>query len=90
MRSASRTARQQADVVHAEESLGTLEERRRTLADEIDLALATVRAEANPERMALEPIEIPPRKTDIAVEEVVLAWVPAAEGTPRQRVPAPW
>jgi len=90
MRSASRTARQQADVVHAEESLGTLEERRRTLADEIDLALATVRAEANPERMALEPIEIPPRKTDIVVEEVVLAWVPAAEGTPRERVPAPW
>jgi hypothetical protein len=90
MRSASRAARQQADVAQAEESLGSLEEKRQALADEIDVALAEVRGEASPERMRLEPIEIPARKTDIAVDEVVLAWVPAVVTPPRQRFGNAW
>ncbi|NBV44344.1 MAG: hypothetical protein EBR86_01575 [Planctomycetia bacterium] len=90
MRSASRAARQQADVAHAEESLGSLEEKRQALADEIDAALVEVRGEASPERMRLEPIEIPARKTDIAVDEVVLAWVPAVVTPPRQRFGNAW
>jgi hypothetical protein len=76
MRSASRTARQQADVVHAEESLATLEERRQTLEDEVAGELERIRLESSPERIQLEPLEIPARKTDIAVDDVVLAWVP--------------
>ena len=77
MRSASRAARQQADVAHAEESLATLEERRQALEDEVNEALERIRVDADPSRIALEAIEIPARKTDIAVEDVVLAWVPA-------------
>ncbi|MEI6240017.1 MAG: DUF87 domain-containing protein [Planctomycetia bacterium] len=76
MRSASRAARQQADVAHAEESLSTLEERRQTLEDEVAEELERIRVDADPDRIALEAIEIPARKTDIAVEDVVLAWVP--------------
>jgi hypothetical protein len=76
MRSASRAARQQADVAHAEESLATLEERRRELEEEIERELERIRLESSPEAIALEPLEIPARKTDIAVEEVALAWVP--------------
>ena len=76
MRSASRTARQQADVVHAEESLATLEERRQALEDEVAGELERIRLESSPERIQLEPLEIPARKTDIAVDDVVLAWVP--------------
>jgi hypothetical protein len=77
MRSASRAARQQADVAHAAESLATLEERRQTLEDEVADELERIRLETAPERLALEEIDIPARKTDIAVEDVVLAWVPA-------------
>ena len=76
MRSASRAARQQADVAHAEESLATLEDKRLQLEDEIEKELERIREEASPERIALEEIEIPAKKTDIAVEDVVLAWVP--------------
>ena len=76
MRTASRSARQQADVVHAEESLATLEERRQTLEDEIAAELERIRLESSPERLQLEEMEIPARKTDIAVDDVVLAWVP--------------
>jgi len=76
MRTASRSARQQADVVHAEESLATLEERRQVLEDEVAAELERIRLESSPERMQLEEMEIPARKTDIAVDDVVLAWVP--------------
>lgn len=76
MRSASRSARQQADVVHAEESLTTLEERRQTIEDEVAAELERIRLESVPERLQLEQLEIPARKTDIAVDDVVLAWVP--------------
>jgi hypothetical protein len=77
MRSASRAARQQADVVHAEESLSTLEERKQALEDEVAEAIEQIRLDTAPERLVLEEIEIPAKKTDISVEDVVLAWVPA-------------
>jgi hypothetical protein len=77
MRAASRSARQQADVAHAEESLGTLEEKRRLLEEEIEAELERIRLEAQPERVVLEPLEIPALKTGITVDDVVLAWVPA-------------
>jgi hypothetical protein len=75
MRSASRATRQQADVAHAEESLQALEEKRLLLEEEIEQELERIRLEAAPERIALEAIDIPARKTDIAVEDVVLAWM---------------
>ena len=77
MRSASRATRQQADVAHAEESLTTLEERRQQLEEDVELELDRIRLEASPDSVALEEIDVPARKTDIAVDEVALAWVPA-------------
>ncbi|MEI6504789.1 MAG: DUF87 domain-containing protein [Planctomycetota bacterium] len=77
MRSASRAARQQADVAHAEESLSSLEEKRLLLEQEIEQELDRIRLESGPESLALEQIDVPAKKTDIAVDEVVLAWVPA-------------
>jgi len=76
MRSASRATRQQADVAHAEESLQTLEDRRQILEEEIEAELDRIRHEASADRIALEEIDIPARKTDIAVDAVALAWVP--------------
>ena len=76
MRTASRAARQQADVAHAEESLATLEERRRALEEEVDAELERIRVEADPSRIVLETIDIPAKKTDISVDDVVLAWIP--------------
>jgi len=78
MRSASRATRQQADVVHAEESLSTLEEKRLLLEEEIEVELDRIRLETSPDQIRLDPLEIPAKKTDIAVEDVVLAWVPAS------------
>ena len=85
MRSASRATRQQADVVHAEESLSDLEEKLATLEGEVGEELEKVRLEANPDRLVLESIEIAPKKTEISVDDVVLAWVPAVESFPVTR-----
>ncbi|NBW96970.1 MAG: ATP-binding protein [Planctomycetia bacterium] len=76
MRSASRAARQQADVAHAEESLSTLEERRLALEEEVEAELERIRIDADPARVVLETIDVPARKTDISVDDVVLAWIP--------------
>jgi len=80
MRSASRAARQQADVAHAEESLSELEEKLAELEARIAEELDEVRVRADPDSLVLEPIEVAPRKTDVSVEEVLLAWVPAEAG----------
>ena len=77
MRSASRATRQQADVVHAEESLSSLEERKKLLDDEVAWELEQIRLQTNPDKIPLEQIEIAAKKTDVSVEDVVLAWVPA-------------
>ena len=75
MRSASRAARQQADVAHAEESLLTLEEKRLAVEEEIADELDRIRIETTPAGIDLEKIDVPARKTGTSVEEVVLAWV---------------
>ncbi len=85
MRSASRATRQQADVVHAEEALSDLEEKLATLEGEVSEELEKVRLQANPDRLVLESIEIAPKKTEISVDDVVLAWVPAVESFPVAR-----
>jgi DNA helicase HerA-like ATPase len=90
MRSASRATRQQADVAHAEESLSTLEERRRQLEEEVELELDRIRLEASPDSIALEEIDVPARKTDIAIDEVALAWVPATTFGPPQAERGAW
>jgi len=85
MRSASRATRHQADVVHAEEALSDLEEKLATLEGEVSEELEKVRLQANPDRLVLESIEIAPKKTEISVDDVVLAWVPAVESFPVAR-----
>ncbi len=77
-RSASRTARQQADVTHAEAALEAVIAEQEQLEDELAAAIERVQAEANPETISLERVEVPARKTGSSVEEVCLAWVPGS------------
>ena len=76
MRSAGRAAKQQADVAHAEESLTVMEEKKAVLEADVYQELDRIRLDSSPDRVALEAIEISPRKMDVVVEEVVLAWKP--------------
>ena len=51
----------------------------------IEEALERIRLETAPERIALETIEVPAKKSDIAVDDVVLAWGP---DEPREKMSA--
>jgi hypothetical protein len=72
-RRASRTARQRGDVQEADKHLAELLEKRAKLEDEFDKERARVQADY--ENVQVEPYPIRPRKSDVAVQKVVLAWV---------------
>lgn len=72
-RSASKIGKEKQDVVHAEESLQVLNERKEALEKEFSEQLATVQADIDVADISLEPIIVRPRKTDILVEKVYMA-----------------
>jgi hypothetical protein len=47
---------------------------------EFDVALTAVANEFDPATIDLETIELKPRRTDIDVETVALAWLPCEQG----------
>ena len=62
-----------------------------TFEEEIDGELEQIRLEASPDAVAIDEIEIPAKKTDITVDDVVLAWVPEAPvATGMQAERSPW
>ncbi len=75
-RSASRSMKESRDVGLAEESVEALLRRREELAAEVERELGEVAARFDPATIELEPVTVKPRKTDVEVRRVVLAWVP--------------
>jgi hypothetical protein len=76
MRGFGRTSREKEDVARAEEGADVLRQRRADLAAEVEAEVARVRDDADPSRIALKEVRIAPKKTDITVGTVVLAWAP--------------
>jgi hypothetical protein len=75
-KSASRTAKERSDVANAKNEAETLEQTLADLQAELAAEIEKISQSAAPTALVLEPREIAPRKADIAVEPVVLAWVP--------------
>ena len=76
-RAASRATRERGDIARARERV---EEERSKLAEldaELEAALADLKTPIDPRDFELEPLEVTPRKSDVSVERLVLAWVPA-------------
>jgi Skp family chaperone for outer membrane proteins len=85
-RSAGRVFSEQGDVARAGESLEALTAERDALLAAIEQEAAALAASLDPAGIALETIRIAPRKSDIAVGRVVVAWEPwraGADGFPR-------
>lgn len=76
MRSASRTAKERADIEQANETVEALQERLSLLETELQLELDTVKSTVDADRLELTEVEIKPKKGDISVEQTVLAWTP--------------
>jgi hypothetical protein len=84
-RSASKWGRESQDVARAEESIEVLQQRLDETKRAVDAEVANIETTLDASTIALRPIEVPARKSDIAIGEVALVWMPwrtGADGFP--------
>ncbi len=79
-RSAGRIGRESQDVERADESLGVLQQRLQALQAETEAEVARIAEALDASAVVLRPVSVAPRKSDLAVGEVALAWVPWRRG----------
>jgi hypothetical protein len=75
-KAAGRAAQQHGDIGRAEGSLEALRRKYAKLEAEFHEEVSQITPPLRPEAVAMVPLPIRPRKTDITVEQVVLAWTP--------------
>jgi hypothetical protein len=75
-KAANRAAQQRGGASQAAESLALLRQKYTDLQAKFQREIEDIDAALRPEALVLEPSSIRPRKTDITVERVVLAWLP--------------
>jgi hypothetical protein len=78
-RSAGRIRKEAQDVQRASESLAALEQQLADLDAQFKYESAALQAKLDPLTESLETIEIRPKKTDVAVKLVTLAWAPYSQ-----------
>ena len=76
MRGASRASRERGDIARAQENAAELRQQLAALEREFEQDTAELDRDGAPEDAKLEEIAIAPRKSDIAVESIVLVWTP--------------
>jgi hypothetical protein len=87
-RSAARMGRESGDVARAEESIEVLKQRLADLEKEAQTAAASLDAQFDAMTVPLRQVEVPARKSDIAVGEVALVWTPWRKGADGFPAPA--
>ncbi|MDA0323491.1 MAG: DUF87 domain-containing protein [Verrucomicrobia bacterium] len=76
MNRASRTARQRGDIQRAQESVEALTARLEEMGVSFQDDLDALKERYNPEILDLEQTQVRPRKSDLSVKSVQLAWTP--------------
>ncbi len=76
MNRASRTSREKGDVARAKERVEELQVRLDELEAEFEEATAEVSATFEPEAIEVDELIVRPKKTDISIDRVALAWTP--------------
>jgi hypothetical protein len=79
-RSATRIGRESEDVTRAEEGLEVLRQRLADAQRDAQAEVARLESTMDPATMTLTSVDVPARKSDIAVGEVALVWVPWRKG----------
>jgi len=77
---------ERGDVARAGESLESLTAERDELLKRIEQEVSALAATLDPASIALERLRIAPRKSDIAIGRIAIAWEPwrsGADGFPR-------
>jgi hypothetical protein len=76
LRGVSRSAKEGRDVDRAEEGLEAVQLSRRDLEAELARELAALAERFDPEALAIETVTLRPRRADVEVRSVALAWIP--------------
>lgn len=76
LRGAGRIAREQGDVQRANEHLAALQDQLQALEEEFRQATERLQDRLDPSELEITELLVRPRKTDISVNRVTLAWVP--------------
>jgi len=87
-RSAGRVFSEKGDVERATENLDALRRQRDELVQEVEAEVGALRATLDPASMRLETLEVAPRKADIDVAPLIVAWEPWRRGADGFLVPA--
>jgi hypothetical protein len=83
VRAAGRAMQQGSDVGRAEETVQGLNDQLTDLQAQLTSETDALKASCDPASLAIESYSVKPRKSDIAVEQVTLAWLPfGADGQP--------
>jgi hypothetical protein len=75
MRAAGRAAQQRTDIGQANETVEAVAQQQAELEAQFEAEAAQVEAGLDPAALVLETVEVKPKKSDIAVSRVVLAWM---------------
>jgi hypothetical protein len=87
-RSATRIGRESEDVDRADDSVGVLQQRLTALTAESEAATAKAMGTYDPAGIVLRPVQVTPRKSDLAVGEIALVWAPYRRGADGFPAPA--
>ncbi len=79
-RSAGRVLSEKGDVERATDNLETLRQQREALAGEVEAEVSALQAMLDPNSIRLETLEVAPRKSDIDVAPLAVAWEPWRRG----------
>jgi hypothetical protein len=87
-RSATRMGHESQDVTRAEDSLEVLQQRLVDTKAQVDAEVARLETTLDASTIDLRPLEVPARKSDIAIGEVALVWTPWRKGADGFPAPA--
>ncbi len=79
-RSASRWGSESQDVARAEENIDVLRQRLADTQRQVEAEVAALENTLDSSSVALRSVEVPARKSDIAIGEVALVWAPWRKG----------
>jgi phage host-nuclease inhibitor protein Gam len=82
MRGVGRTFQERQDVSQAEENIGALQQQLTGLNAELEAEVAELQQRFDPAKEALETLSLKPKKKDIEVRFLTLAWTPERGGVP--------
>jgi hypothetical protein len=77
-RTAARTVKESKDVALAEEGIEAVQQRIAALNAEFQTEIEALEGQPDAASVELETVSIKPKKTQIAVQKVLLAWAPRA------------